>query len=129
MPVLCLNVDFTGAIIILASFFIPPEVGERISFSVTVMLSLAVYLLILSDALPPSNITPLLSTILLGLVMFATTVVFLNIVGVFLHSIEGPFRKSKTFVWKDVATLFDWICCGVFGFGLFVFLAIMMSKI
>lgn len=49
-------------ILTLIAFFIPPESGERIGFGVTVILSLSVYLIVISDKLPEkSNSDPLLA--------------------------------------------------------------------
>ena len=39
----------------LLSFFIPSESGEKISISVTVLLSLAVFQLVISESLPPNS--------------------------------------------------------------------------
>lgn len=38
----------------LAGFLLPPESGEKVSLEVTVLLSQAVFLLVISDFLPPS---------------------------------------------------------------------------
>lgn len=39
---------------VLAGFLLPPESGEKVSLEVTVLLSQAVFLLVISDFLPPS---------------------------------------------------------------------------
>jgi hypothetical protein len=44
----------TSSVAILA-FLLPPESGEKVSLSVTVLLSLAVFLLMVSDQLPASS--------------------------------------------------------------------------
>ena len=41
--------------LILVSFFIPAESGERIGFSCTILLSVSVYLLIVTEALPEQS--------------------------------------------------------------------------
>lgn len=44
-------------VLILVSFFIPAESGERIGFSCTILLSVSVYLLIVTEALPEQSDT------------------------------------------------------------------------
>ncbi len=46
LPCLCLSA------VSICVFFIPPETGERISYCITVVLSISVYLLVISDKLP-----------------------------------------------------------------------------
>ena len=62
----------------IVSLLIPWDSGERISFAVTVMLSI-VFLLILSENLPKTKTKPLLSRMLIGLVFFSLFVVFLQL--------------------------------------------------
>jgi nicotinic acetylcholine receptor, invertebrate len=62
---------FATASLILITLLIPWESGERISFAVTVMLSIIVFLLLLSDTLPKSNQRPLLSRMITGLTFFS----------------------------------------------------------
>lgn len=62
---------FATASLILITLFIPWDSGERISFAVTVMLSIIVFLLILSDTLPKSNHQPLLSRMIMALTFFS----------------------------------------------------------
>lgn len=68
--------------LILVSFFIPAESGERIGFSCTILLSVSVYLLIVTEALPEqSDSLPLIGVyyiiimIEIGLALTATIVV------------------------------------------------------
>jgi nicotinic acetylcholine receptor len=44
----------TTAIVASFAFILPPEAGEKISIGVTVLLSLAVFLLVISDSMPAS---------------------------------------------------------------------------
>ena len=62
---------FATASLIIVTLIIPWSSGERISFAITVMLAIIVFLLILSDSLPKSNNTPLLSRIITGLTIFS----------------------------------------------------------
>lgn len=68
--------------LILVSFFIPAESGERIGFSCTILLSVSVYLLIVTEALPEQSDTlPLIGVyyiiimLEIGLALTATIVV------------------------------------------------------
>ena len=53
------------------TFIIPRGSGERISFATTVMLSIVVFLLILSDNLPKTATSPLISLMFIGLLLFS----------------------------------------------------------
>ena len=77
---------FATASLMIVSLLIPWDSGERISFAVTVMLSIIVFLLILSENLPKTKTKPLLSRMLLGLVFFSLFVVFFTIVVSYLRS-------------------------------------------
>ena len=76
---------FATASLMILSLLIPWDSGERISFAVTVMLSIIVFLLILSENLPKTKTKPLLSRMLVGLVFFSLFVVFFTIVISFMH--------------------------------------------
>lgn len=90
---------FATASLMIISLLIPWDSGERISFAVTVMLSIIVFLLILSENLPKTKTKPLLSRMLVGLVFFSLFVVFFTIVISYMHSKKVqmciPRRKSK----------------------------------
>lgn len=68
-----------GVIAILASlaFFLPSDNGERISLVVTVLLSLTVYMLIVSETMPPtSDVVPLIGKFYIStMVLIALTLV------------------------------------------------------
>lgn len=66
LPIFVLN------ILNICAFFLPPESGERIGFSVTVLLAIAVFLTISSDQLPGTSQPRLPS---LSLLLFAEVVV------------------------------------------------------
>ena len=79
---------FATATLIIMTLFIPWDSGERISFAVTVMLAIVVYLLILSENLPKSDQRPLLSEMIIGLTMFSLLGVFFTILISALNSFE-----------------------------------------
>ena len=71
LPCLCLS------LVSLSVFFIPPETGERIGFSITVVLAMSVYLLVISEKLPEkSDKSPLIGVMysILFYIMNATLV-------------------------------------------------------
>jgi len=53
------------------TLLVPWDSGERISFAVTILLSIIVFLLILSDNLPKTDKYPLLSKMIIGLIYFS----------------------------------------------------------
>ena len=67
---------FATATLLIISLLIPWDSGERISFTVTVMLSIIVFLLIISENLPKTDTKPLLSKMLVGLIFFFVCCVF-----------------------------------------------------
>ena len=81
---------FATATLMILTLFVPWNSGERISFAVTVFLSIIVFLLILSENLPKTNSQPLLSRMLIGLTFFSLFVVFLTIIISALYS-----KKNK----------------------------------
>ena len=67
-------------------FLIPPASGERISYAITVLLSLVVFMTIVSASMPKnSDPVPILSYILLSMMIESGVVVFLTIYGLRLH--------------------------------------------
>ena len=79
---------FATAFLMLVSLFIPWNSGERISFAVTVMLSIIVFLLILSDNLPKTDTIPLLSRMIIGLTIFSLVIVFFTVIITAMHSFK-----------------------------------------
>ena len=62
---------FAIAFLNIISILIPWDSGERISFAITVMLSIIVFLLLVSDNLPKTEQNPLLSRIITLLTIFS----------------------------------------------------------
>lgn len=77
---------FATASLMIFTMLIPWDQGERISFAVTVLLSIIVFLLILSENLPKTDTQTLLSKMLIGLTIFSLMVVFLTVLIGFMHS-------------------------------------------
>ena len=66
---------FATAVLMLLSFIVPWDSGERI-YLYYLMLSIIVFLLILSDSLPKTDTRPLLSEMLIGLTFFSFCCIF-----------------------------------------------------
>lgn len=79
---------FATATLMVISMLIPWNSGERISFAATVMLSIIVFLLILSDNLPKTDTKPLLSIMLVGLMFFSLAVVFFTVLITAMRNLE-----------------------------------------
>lgn len=84
---------FATATLMIMALFVPWDSGERISFAVTILLSIVVFLLILSDNLPKSDNRPLLSRMILGLIYFSLVGVAFTIIINALHS----YMKNKEY--------------------------------
>ena len=80
---------FATASLVLITLLIPWDSGERISFAVTVMLSIIVFLLILSDTLPKSNQQPILSRMIMSLTFFSLFGVFFTVLISALNSYKN----------------------------------------
>ena len=75
----------TSSLMILA-LFIPWNSGERVSFATTIMLTMTVFLLILSEHLPQTNTQSLLSLMFIGLTMLSFIGLFFTILITSLYS-------------------------------------------
>lgn len=94
---------FATSSLLVVSMMIPWESGERISFTTTIMLTIVVFLLILSDNLPKTNDVPMLTNLVTGLMFFSLGVVFITVLISSLRTInkeESIFSKLifKTFI-------------------------------
>ena len=59
--------SFAITVMALLGFLLPVESGEKVSLEITVMLSLAVFQLLVADKLPPSaEVTPLIGNVVYG---------------------------------------------------------------
>ena len=72
----CLFISMTTILV----FYLPVASGEKVSLGVTVLLTLAVFLLMLAESMPPQSETvPILGKVVLGSSTFATnTILQLN---------------------------------------------------
>lgn len=77
---------FATASLMIFTMFIPWDSGERISFATTIMLSIVVFLLILSEHLPKTNKKPLLSTMFVSLMGYSLFGLLLTIIISYLHT-------------------------------------------
>ena len=59
-------------LVAMLAFCIPPESGEKVGLGVTVLLSLTVFLLILSEQMPPMSKIPLVGVYYFGAVFLVT---------------------------------------------------------
>ena len=92
--------------LMIISFLVPWDSGERISFAITVMLSLIVFLLILSENLPKTNTKPLLSEMLIGLTFFSLLCVFFT---VFVSALYSYKSKKDNFIFKVINRISDFL--------------------
>ena len=92
---------FATSSLLVMSMMIPWESGERISFTTTIMLSIIVFLLILSDNLPKTNDIPIMSTLVVGLMFFSLAVVFTTVL---LSSMRNMHSKNS-FIGKHIYKL------------------------
>ena len=88
--------------LMIISFLVPWDSGERISFAITVMLSLIVFLLILSENLPKTNTKPLLSEMLIGLTFFSLLCVFFT---VFVSAMYSYKSKKENLIFKLIKSI------------------------
>ena len=88
---------FATATLIILTLLVPWNSGERISFAVTVLLSIIVFLLIVSDNLPKTDSKPLLSRMIIGLIYFSLVgVIFTIIISCIHNSIDNKtIRNNK----------------------------------
>ena len=77
------------------SLLIPLKSGERISFAVTILLSIIVFLLIVSDNLPKSDAEPLLSRMIIGLIYYSLFVLIFTIIIGYLHNYIEELKENN----------------------------------
>ena len=94
---------FATSTLMIICLLIPWDSGERISYAVTVMLSIIVFLLILSENLPKTDTKPILSKMLIGLVFFSLFIVYST---VFIGVMHDHTKKNSK-VAKYIISLLD----------------------
>jgi len=80
------------------SFILPPESGEKVSLSVTVLLSLAVFLLMVSEQLPASSDTfPYIGTTCTCIYIYKCEIVTITVESRYLevHGTVAKFRVIR----------------------------------
>jgi len=92
---------FATATLIILTLLVPWDSGERISFAVTVLLSIIVFLLIVSENLPKTDSKPLLSRMIVGLIYFSLIgVLFTIIISCVHNSIQNKtIKKNKLLIY------------------------------
>ncbi|KAK3105978.1 hypothetical protein FSP39_009981 [Pinctada imbricata] len=125
-------------------FFVPANSGERIGFSLSILLSTVVFLTLISDNLPRSSDpkTPFLCYTLFIEIVLNSCIILCGIVGVRIHhkktEIPRMFQtclsctckkkndkeyavdEENRVTWEDVGTLFDKLCFSLFVIALFL---------
>ena len=104
-------------LIAMLSFCVTPDSGEKVGLGVTVLLSLSVFLLIISDQMPPSSEVPLIFIYFFGTVVLVTLSTALSVLVLSIHhtsdqSKEVPgwlrgncFRKLSRFLCLNSMTI------------------------
>ena len=99
------------AIINILVFLLPAESGERVSYSVTVLLALAVFMTLVGDNLPKtSEPMPILSYYLMILLIMSTLMTVTTILNLKIYFKKGPVSPCIKF-------LFRILCCFRCRFG------------
>ncbi|XP_060603269.1 neuronal acetylcholine receptor subunit alpha-3-like [Ruditapes philippinarum] len=96
-------------------FIVPVDSGEKVSYVLTVFLSLAVLLTIVTDSLPPTSITLSVLGLYLGIVLIFTAIgILLTILILILFHKEGR-PKPGSFVETLTHHAARLICCNIPG--------------
>jgi len=66
-------------------FLLPADSGERITLSITILLALVVFLQILADTLPPTDVIPLLGNYFASSIVMVTSSVLVTVVSLSFH--------------------------------------------
>ena len=100
---------FATAILIVMSLLIPLKSGERISFAVTILLSIIVFLLIVSDNLPRSDTEPLLSRMIIGLIYYSLVVLIFTIVLSYIHHYLEDLKENEETHSEFIDNFLEWV--------------------
>ena len=102
---------FATATLIILTLLVPWDSGERISFAVTVLLSIIVFLLIVSENLPKTDNEPLLSRMIIRLIYFSLVGVIFTIIISCLHNNIDNKSILKSKLMKRLFSKFKLIKC------------------
>ncbi|XP_060085249.1 acetylcholine receptor subunit beta-like [Ylistrum balloti] len=69
-------------------FLLPPQSGERVSFSVTMFLSFSVYMTLISEKLPVTNPVSIFTRYLICNVTYSALILFFTVIGLRFHLAE-----------------------------------------
>ena len=104
-------------LVAMLAFCIPPESGEKIGLGVTVLLSLSVFLLILSDQMPPMTEIPLIGVYYFGITLVVALSTSLSVLTSNLHY-NAVYRVNKVPRWAEKVFLHhlaNWLCMREFA--------------
>ena len=73
------------SLVAMLSFYLPAESGEKTGLGITVLLSMSVFLLILSDQMPPTSNYPLIGYYYFGVILMITLSTGFSVLTVGLH--------------------------------------------
>ena len=90
------------------SFCLPPESGEKVGLGLTVLLSLSVFLMILSDNLPQTAELPLIGIFFFGVFLLVTLTTSLSILTMSLHYKSTADNVREMPRWMQVI-LFEYV--------------------
>ena len=76
---------FLISIVAMLSFYIPADSGEKTGLSITVLLSMSVFLLILSDQMPPTSNYPLIGYYYFGVILVTSLSTCMSVFILTLH--------------------------------------------
>ena len=97
----------------LLSFCLPPDSGEKVGLGVTVLLSLSVFLIIVSENLPQTTELPLIGIFFFGVFLLVTLTTSLSILTMSLHYKSTSDNVREMPRWMQVI-LFEyvarWLC-------------------
>jgi len=84
-------------------FLLPADAGERITLGITVLLTMVVFLQLLGESLPPSDVTPLLGNYFACSIVMVSLTVFVSVISLKLHHTTTE-NASKMPAW--IRTIF-----------------------
>jgi hypothetical protein len=103
--------SFIIATLVLASFKLPAESGEKVSFSVTLLLSFAVYMVVIIDFLPEtSKSVPLITTYLMCFCILTGITVLQSVFVLFCFHHHGEHRAPRWVSWFFLVFLSKAFC-------------------
>ena len=87
------------ALLSLMSFVLPPDCGERVSFLITILLAMTVYMTVITDKLPQAPGYPVISVFFLSMIIHISCTLIANCVVISFHCRKYP---MPNFVYRFV---------------------------